>query len=150
VLTIAQIEVSRGWEEKLLGDKDGPAENALDLAVPFAPEYTLSDDYSALYAGDLFSITALLPELSALDLRTLGRRFALPVFFFEGRHDAYTVPGLVAAYAAGINAPLTKVVWFEKSGHFPFVEEPEAFLNALVRDVRPLAFETRQTTSERS
>jgi pimeloyl-ACP methyl ester carboxylesterase len=44
------------------------------------------------------------------------------------------------AYFDALAAPAKKLVWFEQSGHEPFVDEPGKF-NATMADlVRPAAF----------
>jgi pimeloyl-ACP methyl ester carboxylesterase len=51
----------------------------------------------------------------------------VPVYFFTGRFD-YTTPfELIELYHDRLEAPAKKMVWFEKSAHFPFFEEPEKF-----------------------
>jgi pimeloyl-ACP methyl ester carboxylesterase len=35
-------------------------------------------------------------------------------------------------------APSKKIVWFEESGHEPFVDEPDRFHAAMVEWVRPV------------
>lgn len=57
----------------------------------------------------------------------------VPVFFFLGRHDHVTPSGLAAGYFDRLQAPLKGLVWFERSAHFPFFEEPERFRTELVR-----------------
>ncbi len=55
----------------------------------------------------------------------------VPVYFFTGRHD-YTVPfELTEEYFGALKAPAKKLVWFEDSAHFPFLEEPSKFAEEL-------------------
>lgn len=42
------------------------------------------------------------------------------------------------AYLDALTAPSKKLVWFEESGHEPFVDEPTKFIAAMVDLVRPL------------
>jgi pimeloyl-ACP methyl ester carboxylesterase len=55
------------------------------------------------------------------------RKVDVPVFFFLGRHDFNTPSQLAAQYLDRLDAPLKRLVWFEKSAHFPFFEEPDRF-----------------------
>ena len=54
---------------------------------------------------------------------------AQPVLVLAGRHDRTCVVGASEVMAAGI--PGAELVVFERSGHMPFVEEPEAYLAAV-------------------
>jgi pimeloyl-ACP methyl ester carboxylesterase len=57
-------------------------------------------------------------------------RLAVPVFFFEGRHDRVVTASAAMAerYFRALDAPRGKqLVWFDKSGHWPHLEEPEKF-----------------------
>lgn len=57
----------------------------------------------------------------------------IPVYFFMGRHD-YTTPAAMAeVYYERIQAPLKRLVWFERSAHFPFFEEPLKFAKEMIR-----------------
>ena len=102
-----------------------------------APEYSLHDVYG-LTRGQIFSLELLVPEVSKLNLTTLGSHFRVPVFFFHGRFDPYTRPALIEAYARTVTAPHHELVWFERAGHFPFYEEQQLFADELVRRVRPV------------
>jgi pimeloyl-ACP methyl ester carboxylesterase len=54
-----------------------------------------------------------------------------PIFFLLGRRDLNPPSTLAARYLAALDAPDKGVVWFERSAHFPFLEEPERFRRAL-------------------
>ena len=69
------------------------------------------------------------------DLRSL----AVPVYFFSGRFD-YTDPTpCTRRLFEKISAPLKKMVWFDRSAHFVFLEEPSRF----AAEMRRVAEETR-------
>ena len=76
-------------------------------------------------------------ELVVFDARTLGLDFAVPMFFFQGAQDTFTVVSLVEAYAADIRAPSTLVQLIEGGGHSAFFIR-DTFLELLVRFVKPL------------
>ena len=51
----------------------------------------------------------------------------VPVYFFTGRFD-YTDPTqCTIRLFEEINAPVKKLVWFDRSAHFVFLEEPSRF-----------------------
>ena len=77
-------------------------------------------------------------EVSKIDLNQLAPALDLPVFFFLGANDHWVPPETSVTYFEKLTAPSKKLVWFEKSGHEPFVDEPEKF-NALMAElVRPI------------
>jgi pimeloyl-ACP methyl ester carboxylesterase len=54
------------------------------------------------------------------------------VFFFEGRHD-YNCPFVLAEeFYAALHAPHKELIWFERSGHTPDLEEPDKFQSELI------------------
>jgi pimeloyl-ACP methyl ester carboxylesterase len=87
----------------------------------------------------MFSLNTMLPQVARLNLKELGSEFHVPVFFFEGRDDQFCRPALIWDYSQTIQAPQKGFVWFERSGHFPFFEEPQKFKEELVRQVLPVA-----------
>jgi proline iminopeptidase len=54
------------------------------------------------------------------------KNLTLPVLILSGRFDR----GMLPRYAVQFKtyAPKAQFVMFEKSGHFPFIEEPEEFI----------------------
>jgi pimeloyl-ACP methyl ester carboxylesterase len=87
--------------------------------------------------GFRFSLDAMWTEASRLNLNELVPGLQMPVFYFLGRHDHW-VPGETSvAYIDALTAPSKRLVWFEDSGHEPFVDESAKF-NALMAElVRP-------------
>lgn len=81
--------------------------------------------------GNRFSLTALRPEYSRVDL-TRFRTFKVPIVFMLGRHDWHVPSVLSARYFERIDAPVKHLVWFERSAHNPPFEEPAEFVRALV------------------
>jgi proline iminopeptidase len=119
----------------------------LGRVVAQAPESSLLELPKAL-RGFRFSIDAMWPEVSRLDLTRLAPALGVPVFFFLGRHDHWVPPVVSAAYFDALAAPAKKLVWFEASGHEPFMDEPLAFTAAMVELVRPLAVARRPATDK--
>jgi proline iminopeptidase len=52
------------------------------------------------------------------------RRHVAPTLILCGRQDPQYAPACSEELAAGISG--SQLSWFEHSGHFPFIEEPEA------------------------
>jgi pimeloyl-ACP methyl ester carboxylesterase len=78
----------------------------------------------------------LRPEIAAFDARELGLRYDVPMFFFQGASDAYTVTSEVAAYAGEIQAPQSELIAVEGAGHSPIFMRDE-FLRLLLAHVGP-------------
>lgn len=98
-------------------------------------------DLGNLMRGFRFSIDAMWAEVSKVNLIELVPALRMPVFFFLGRHDHWVPPETSVAYFDALKAPLKKLVWFEESGHEPFVDEPARFNAAMAQLVRPLLIE---------
>lgn len=91
----------------------------------------------AAWRGFRFSMRQMWPEVSRLNLTELVPELQMPVFFLLGRRDPWVPPATSVAYLDTLTAPAKKLVWFEHSGHEPFVDEPGKF-NATMADlVRP-------------
>jgi pimeloyl-ACP methyl ester carboxylesterase len=102
--------------------------------------------------GFRWSMDVLWPEVSRLDLLELVPVLRVPVFLFLGRRDHWVPPGTSVAYYEALAAPMKRLVWFEESGHEPFMDEPDKFNRAMLELVRPvaLAASRRDRSAERS
>jgi pimeloyl-ACP methyl ester carboxylesterase len=101
-------------------------------------------DTSLLYLpgiarGFRFSLAAMWDEVSRLNLVELVPELRMPVFFFLGRRDHWIPPETSLAYYEALEAPSKTLVWFDDSGHEPFVDEPAKFNAVMVERVRPVA-----------
>ena len=69
------------------------------------------------------------PETAKLDFHAQLKNLNMPMLILSGRFDR----GMLPRYAAQFKtyAPKAQFVMFEKSGHFPFVEEPEEFIRVV-------------------
>lgn len=101
------------------------------------PEQSIFD-LPNLLRGFRFSLNAMWAEVSQMNLVNLVPALRIPVFFFLGRHDHWVPSATSVAYFEALTAPSKRLVWFEESGHEPFVDEPAKF-NALMAElVRPV------------
>jgi pimeloyl-ACP methyl ester carboxylesterase len=101
------------------------------------PELSLLD-LPNLVRGFRFSLDAMWEEVSRIDLTTAAPVLDVPAFFLIGRHDHWVPPETSVAYYTALTAPRKELVWFEESGHEPFVDEPAAFTTTMVESVRPV------------
>ena len=101
-----------------------------------APEYSLMDVWRVKKGVD-FTHATLKDDVGAgRPMMDEIRSLQVPVYFFEGRHD-YTAPFACAErYMEQIQAPKKRLVWFDNSAHFPFLEEKEKFARALEQVAR--------------
>lgn len=70
-------------------------------------------------------------SLAGFDGSAALQRLPCPLLISSGRHDRIAMPVVAAEMAALGPEGRTRWVVFERSGHFPWIEEPEAFLQAL-------------------
>jgi pimeloyl-ACP methyl ester carboxylesterase len=89
------------------------------------------------WRGFRFSMDAMWADVSRLNLIELVPGLQMPVFFFLGRKDHFVPRETSVAYFDALSAPSKKLVWFEHSGHEPFVDEPDNFNAAMAELVRP-------------
>jgi pimeloyl-ACP methyl ester carboxylesterase len=80
---------------------------------------------------------AMWPEVSRINLLEAAPALQMPVFFLLGRHDDFVPPETSVAYFDALVAPSKQLVWFEQSGHEPFVDEAEEFNATMIDIVRP-------------
>jgi pimeloyl-ACP methyl ester carboxylesterase len=73
-------------------------------------------------------------ELVGFDARRLGLQFDVPMFFFQGERDTYSVTAEVQAYEAEIQAPNKMIVPVKGGGHSCYFMRDEflALLNTYV------------------
>lgn len=107
-----------------------------------SPDYTQEDWACFFDAVNGNYHNALMVRQYAKDsefgnLPALGYDFEVPMLFFLGEHDEHISARLGAEYFANIKAPYKKLVLFSNSAHAPPLEEPKAFLKALVDYVLP-------------
>jgi len=102
-----------------------------DLA---APEYGLYDKVS-WFRGVLETLDVVYPQLWEVDFRQQAPKLDVPVFFLIGRHDINAPTVLTEQYYAVLEAPHKEIVWFEHSGHNPWVSESARFVEVMVDTV---------------
>lgn len=99
-----------------------------------APEYGLYDKAN-YFRGLLRTMEVLWPQLWEVDLREQAPRLDVPVYFLEGRHDVNAPPALAEDYLQKLAAPHKELVWFEHSGHSPWVDEADKVVDVMVNTV---------------
>jgi pimeloyl-ACP methyl ester carboxylesterase len=102
-----------------------------DLA---APEYGIYDKVSWL-RGVLETLGVVYPQLWDVDFRKQATKLDVPVYFLIGRHDINAPVKLTEEYFNLLEAPHKEIVWFEQSGHTPWVNEADEFVRVMVEKV---------------
>ena len=95
-------------------------------------------DLPTTMQGFRFSLAAMWAEVSRLNLLELVPALEMPVLFFLGRKDHWVPAEVSLVYIHGLTARSKELVWFEESGHEPFVDEPAKFNSAMAELVRPV------------
>jgi pimeloyl-ACP methyl ester carboxylesterase len=93
-------------------------------------------DFVRTMRGFRFSLDAMWPEVSRLNLHQLVPALRMPVVCLLGRKDHWVPPETSVAYYDALTAPSKKLVWFEESSHEMFVDEPAKF-NDVMRQLAP-------------
>jgi len=88
--------------------------------------------------GFRFSLSGMWSEVSRLNLVELVPVLQMPAFFLLGRKDHWVPAEISVVYIDVLTAPSKKLVWFEDSGHEPFVDESAKFNAAMAELVRPV------------
>ena len=101
------------------------------------PELSIFD-LPNLFRGFRFSLDAMWDEVSRINLMEVVPSLQMPVFFFLGRQDHWVAPEISVAYFNALTAPSKRLVWFEESGHEPFVDEPAKFNSSMLELVQPI------------
>ncbi len=130
-----QLEVSQKWVNHFAPDKFAALSfSRLRLAF-FSPDYNLRD-LLRVVRGAKFSFDHLWRELFAVDLFKQVPQVDVPVYFLEGRLDRVVTGEIAEQYFDALQAPRGKqIIWFEHSGHWPQLDEPEKFQKVMVERV---------------
>jgi pimeloyl-ACP methyl ester carboxylesterase len=106
-----------------------PGYNTLrDIA---SSEYGLLDKINYV-RGIIKTYGHVYQQLYDIDLRTDYTKLNVPVYFFLGRYDINAPTVLVEEYERVLNAPDKGIVWFEHSGHSPWINERAKFVKEVL------------------
>jgi proline iminopeptidase len=132
------IAKTKEQADKLRGQPNSDAEIAdLDLRAHFRMIFyskELCDRYLA-NAPDLGSASATGEAVSKavadLDLTPQMAHFHFPTLVIQGRFDLNVTPDI--SWTVAHTIPGAQLVWFEKSGHLPYYEEPDKYVTVVNR-----------------
>ncbi|WP_242853028.1 alpha/beta fold hydrolase [Pseudobacteroides cellulosolvens] len=96
-----------------------------------APEYGIYDKIN-YFRGVVTTFNHVYPQLYNKDLRNEAVKIDVPVHFLIGRHDINAPTVLAEDYYNKLMAPFKELVWFEHSGHDPWRNESDKFVQSLI------------------
>ncbi len=102
------------------------------------PPFPTHGDVTDWLGGYQFSGLRLTPALTSFDARKLGLNIAIPFYVIQGRDDHIVFAAAAKAFVADIHAPKSAFIPIA-GGHFACFTNPNEFVDALRRLVRPLA-----------
>ncbi|HEV2701916.1 MAG TPA: alpha/beta hydrolase [Steroidobacteraceae bacterium] len=109
----------------------------LSMWLPWALVKSTIDERDS-GAGVQFSQQTLLEPLLRTDLPSLGYVFQVPVVMIQGSDDLVMSAVLAKNYFEKISAPHKEFILLRGDGHMAIARDRYAFLEALVKHVRPL------------
>jgi pimeloyl-ACP methyl ester carboxylesterase len=86
-----------------------------------------------------WTLDAMWPETTKLNLPELVPALQMPTFFMLGRKDHWVPAEASIEYIDALIAPSKQVIWFDESSHEIFADEPEKFNTTMVEVVLPVA-----------
>jgi pimeloyl-ACP methyl ester carboxylesterase len=101
----------------------------------FSSEYGVIDKINFL-RGIVSTFNHVYPQLYSTDLRKDYSKLEIPIYFFLGRHDINAPTSLVEDYYTILEAPHKEIIWFEHSGHSPWINESDEFVSKLLSIVK--------------
>lgn len=136
--SLAELGAQRKWAAAY----EGYASTlTLILTELTAPRTSLRDTYDLVVglirSQDHFFGPSMDRPFASLDLRSLGRRFEVPVFVVQGTDDDYTPSEVSRSYVEWIEAPAKEFVPLP-GGHFALVARAEEFLTIMRDRLRAL------------
>jgi len=89
-------------------------------------EYGLLDKIN-FFRGIINTYNHVYQQLYTIDMRKDYTKLDVPVYFFLGRHDVNAPTVLAEEYMELLDVPDKGIVWFEHSGHSPWINERAKF-----------------------
>ena len=96
-----------------------------------SPEYGILDKVN-FFRGIVYTFNDVYQQLYELDLCETTPSLEVPVLMLIGRHDLNAPTQLAEEYFELLEAPHKSWVWFEHSGHNPWMNETDAFVKEVL------------------
>jgi len=133
---IIQRKWLTGFYEVMMAEKFNKKRINYRKKLLSTPEYSLIDIFK-MGTDPFFSIKYLWNnEFYKVNLFNEVPQIGIPVFFLAGRYDYFTPSEIIENYYQKLHASKGKeFIWFEHSGHYPELEEPEKFHDVMVNKI---------------
>ncbi len=134
--SILDYEPALSYEQEVYPyDHSGNAEGQGQMAEGIlVGEYSLLDRLHNL-AGFLDTFSVLYPQIQGVDLRADAASLDVPVYLFQGAHEARGRAEPAEEWFAMLDAPRKQMAVADTSGHRPLWEQPAAFHRFMTRVV---------------
>ncbi|MEE9441985.1 MAG: alpha/beta hydrolase [candidate division Zixibacteria bacterium] len=100
-----------------------------------SPHYTKIDKQNFMKAF-IQTNSIMWNEVMEVNFSETLNEIRVPVYFFTGKYDFVTPFEIVERFFAKLKAPNKKMIWFDNSGHWPNLDEPEKYQDELIKIVR--------------
>lgn len=128
------IEETMFADRGLLTKYGGVYRTNVDVNAILASSKYFSPEYMDLYQkGFNFSIECLFhSQVLKVDFFNSIDTVEVPVNFIHGKYDRIFDESLIIRYNNRLTAPAKKIIWFENSGHFPHLDQPQYFQKVMI------------------
>lgn len=110
----------------------------LSQIIKTNPEFT--EEYLKNWgAGMQYSGRTTVNAMLGTDLSEKANTFKVPFFVIQGKEDMVAPTSVAIKYFDIVKAPTKKLILIDNAGHFALVTNSNEFLDALNKNVRPLA-----------
>src|SRR5690625_1243078 len=114
--------------------RDGKMVNKIIMALLTSKEYTFFDRLR-YFKGLYFSMNSLQVEMRQVNLQKQIDRVEIPIYFLMGKYDLTLPSEPTNDFFNAIKAPEKQWIWFEHSAHTPILEEPEKFVQIILKEI---------------
>jgi pimeloyl-ACP methyl ester carboxylesterase len=98
--------------------------------------YTLKEKFNIWYSKFSFiNKSGLRAQIIDSDIPAKVPKLNIPVYFFSGNYDLTVNHDLSKEYLKNLESPLKGFYTFKNSAHSPMFEEPQRFLEIIIKDV---------------
>lgn len=95
------------------------------------PEYSFIDKAN-YFRGILTTFNTVYQQLYSIDLRKEVVKLNVPAYFLIGKHDINAPVELTEEYYEMLDDPQKGIIWFEHSGHSPWIDESDRFVKEVL------------------
>lgn len=132
-----ELWVERMWINRLDGAMKLRAMWKLGRVLLADKEHSVLDAFTTFRALR-WTLDAMWPEVTTLNLLERVPALQMPTFFMLGRKDHWVPAQASIEYIDALTAPSKQVIWFDEASHEIFADEPEKFNATMIEVVLPV------------